>query len=167
MDPRRKLTDRDFERLLAFRDGLRRFLHWSDQQAASVGLTGAQHQLLLAIRGHGGAPSIRDVADHLLLRHHSAVELVDRAEAAGLVRRVPDATDQRVVRLALTPEGAEKVEALSAAHLEELSRLKSRLTGLWDGLPASSSPPAGHRIVGGSRARRGARPPYGPGVPPC
>lgn len=135
MDSRRGLTDRDFERLLAFRDGLRRFLHWSDQQAASVGLTGTQHQLLLAIRGHGEAPSIRDVADHLLLRHHSAVELIDRAESAGLVRRVGDPTDQRIVRLELTPDGAEKVEALAAAHLEELSRLRPRFAGLWDGLP--------------------------------
>lgn len=137
MPHRATLTDADFERLLAFRDGLRRFLHWSDDQAKGVGLTGAQHQLLLAVRGHGSPPSIREVAEHLLLRHHSAVELVDRAEAAGLLERVDDRDDQRVVRLRLTPTGTEKVESLAAAHLEELSRLRTRFATLWDDLPAT------------------------------
>jgi DNA-binding MarR family transcriptional regulator len=135
MTRRRKLTDADFERLLTFRDGLRRFLHWSDQEAKAVGLTSAQHQLLLAVRGHDGAPSIGEVAHHLLLRHHSAVELVDRAVAAGLLGRVGDRDDQRVVRLVLTKAGSEKIEALSAAHLEELSRLRARFASLWDDLP--------------------------------
>lgn len=133
------LDDADFARLLQFRDGLRRFLHWSDLQARSVGLTGPQHQLLLAVRGHGSPPSIREVADHLLLRHHSVVELVDRAEAAGLIERVADPDDQRVVRLRLTPTGAAKVEALSAAHLEELSRLRPRFAVLWEDLPDGSA----------------------------
>ena len=95
---KRRLGDAEFQRLLAFRDGLRRFLKWSDDQARAVGLTAAQHQLLLAIRGHPAAepPSIGDVARHLLLRHHSAVELVDRAVGAGLVERIGDADDQRV-----------------------------------------------------------------------
>lgn len=133
--PRGTLADADFARLLAFRDGLRRFLHWSDGQARSVGLTGAQHQLLLAVRGHDEEPSIGDVADHLLLRHHSAVELVDRAVAAGLLDRIDDPDDHRVVRLRLTRAGTEKIEALSAAHLEELSRLRTRWTALWKDLP--------------------------------
>lgn len=132
---RSRLTDSDLAQLLAFRDGLRRFLHWSDAQAKKVGLTGAQHQLLLAVRGHGSDPSIREIADHLLLRHHSAVELVDRAEAAGLLERVDDPVDQRVVRLRLTPIGTERVESLAAAHLEELSHLRARFTTLWADLP--------------------------------
>jgi DNA-binding MarR family transcriptional regulator len=130
-----RLRDEDFVRLLAFRDGLRRFQHWSEEQAKAVGLTGAQHQLLLAIRGHGEAPSIRDVAEHLLLRHHSAVELIDRAVAAGLVERIGDIQDQRVVRLRLTDAGEQRVAALAGAHLEELSRLRSRFESLWTGLP--------------------------------
>ncbi|HEX8003153.1 MAG TPA: MarR family winged helix-turn-helix transcriptional regulator [Mycobacteriales bacterium] len=129
------LRDEEYERLLAFRDGLRRFLRWSEDEARRVGLTGPQHQLLLAIRGHGTPPSVGDVAAHLLLRHHSAVELVDRAVAAGLVRRAPDPDDQRVVRLRLTPAGERKVAALAAAHLEELSRLRPRLESLWARLP--------------------------------
>ncbi len=130
-----KLRDEDFRRLLAFRDGLRRFQHWSEEQAKAVGLTGAQHQLLLAIRGHGSPPSIREVAEHLLLRHHSAVELVDRAVGAGLLERIDDDHDQRVVRLQLTPTGEERVAALAGAHLEELSRLRPRFDSLWADLP--------------------------------
>lgn len=118
-----------------FRDGLRRFLRWSEDQAKAVGLTGTQHQLLLAVRGHRGPPSIGEVAQHLLLRHHSVVELVDRAVAAGLVERIHDVDDQRVVRVRLSDSGVRKVEALAGAHLEELSRLRSQLAGLWDDLP--------------------------------
>jgi DNA-binding MarR family transcriptional regulator len=131
-----RLTDADYEDLLALRTGLRRFLRWSEQQAEATGLTPAQHQLLLAIRGHPDrrGPTIGEVADYLLLRHHSAVGLVDRAEEAALVTRSRDAEDQRVVRLQLTAEGEEHLEALSAAHMEELHRLALKLPGAWRGL---------------------------------
>jgi DNA-binding MarR family transcriptional regulator len=131
----RPLTDDDFATLLAFRDGLRRFLRWSEQQAQAAGLTPAQHQLLLAIRGHGGNPSVGDVADHLLLRHHSVVELVDRAEENGLVSRRPDPADQRIVRLAVTSAGTAKLTVLAAAHIEEISRLRGEFTALWQAEP--------------------------------
>lgn len=129
------MGDDDYARLLRFRDGLRRFLHWSEAEAGAVGLTASQHQLLLAVRGHGGDPSIGDVAGHLLLRHHSAVGLVDRAVRAGLLTRVGDEYDQRVVRLRVTVEGEAKLAALAAAHLEELSRLRPRFDALWSSLP--------------------------------
>jgi DNA-binding MarR family transcriptional regulator len=117
--------DSDYETLLEFRTGLRRFLHWSEEQAVAAGLTPAQHQLMLAIRGHRDrkGPTIGDVADVLMLRHHSAVGLVDRAEAAGLVRRRTDRDDQRVVRLSLTALGSRRLRRLSEHHLEELARL--------------------------------------------
>ena len=81
----------DFQNLLAFRTSLRRFLHWSQTQARAVGLTPAQHQLLVAIKGHAGNqdPTISDLAEYLLLRHHSVVELVDRAAAAGAAATPP------------------------------------------------------------------------------
>jgi DNA-binding MarR family transcriptional regulator len=133
----RALTNSDYERLLIFRDRLRRFLHWSEQQAIEAGITPTQYQLLLAIRGHhGGVPTIRDVADHLLLRHHSVVGLIDRAETAGLVERRVDKLDHRVVRLHLTNGGSRLLATLASAHLHELSRLeplllpRSRPTGL-------------------------------------
>jgi len=130
------LTDEEYQRLLEFRTGIRRFLHWSEQQANEVGLTGTQHQLLLAIRGHPDpqGPTVGDIANYLLLRHHSAVGLVDRAEDAGLVTRVPDRGDQRVVRCKLTALGARRVRQLSRLHLEELSRVAPRLRALWTGL---------------------------------
>jgi DNA-binding MarR family transcriptional regulator len=126
----------DYQRLLDFRTGLRRFLRWSAEQAAAAGLTPARHQLLLAIRGHRdpAGPTIGDVAGYLLIRHHSAVELVDRAVAAGLVERRQDADDLRAVRLGLTADGADRLARLAALHVEELRRLAPQLEALWDGL---------------------------------
>jgi DNA-binding MarR family transcriptional regulator len=131
-----RLTDADYEDLLTLRTGLRRFLRWSEQHAEEAGLTPAQHQLLLAIRGHSDrrGPTIGEVADYLLLRHQSAVGLIDRADAAGLVERVRDAEDHRLVRLQLTATGTKRLEALSAPHLEELQRLARKLPGVWRGL---------------------------------
>ena len=134
----KQLSDDDFVRLLDFRDSLRRFLHWSEERAHEAGITPAQHQLLLAVRGHGSSPSLSDIAAHLLLRHHSVVELVDRAERAGLLRRGADDADQRVVRLELTVDGSMRLERLAAAHLEELSRLRSSFAALWEHLPEAA-----------------------------
>ena len=130
------LSDEDYGRLLTLRTGLRHFQRWSEQQAQAAGLTPAQHQLLLAIRGHHDpkGPTVGEVADYLLLRHHSIVELVDRADSAGLVVRVRDSVDHRIVRLQLTALGAERIKMLSALHLEELERLALRLPGAWQGL---------------------------------
>jgi DNA-binding MarR family transcriptional regulator len=121
------LTDADYERLLALRDELRRFLHWSEEQAAGADLTPARHQLLLAVRGHRGDPTIGELAAHLLIRHHSVVELVDRAQAAGLVERLVDPDDHRVVRVRLTAEGEHRLAGLAAAHLAEIDRLITRI----------------------------------------
>jgi DNA-binding MarR family transcriptional regulator len=129
-------TDEDYRRLLELRTGLRRFLRWSEQHAHAAGLTPAQHQLLLAIRGHDdpSGPTVGDVAEHLLLRHHSAVGLVDRAVAAGLLERAGDPDNHSVVRLRLTARGAAKLEALSEQHLEELRHLAPTMHTLWQAL---------------------------------
>jgi DNA-binding MarR family transcriptional regulator len=130
-----QLTHADFERLLAFRTRLRTFQRWSEDQAHAVGLTHVQHQLLVAIKGHPGdqPPTISDLAGYLLQRHHSTVELVDRAAAAGLVRRVPDALDGRVVRVRLTSLGDQLVTELTPLHLVELQQLATALNGLLQG----------------------------------
>ena len=132
----RDLDDAEYRRLLQFRIGLRRFLHWSEEQAERAGLTPAQHQLLLAIRGHDGeqGPTIGDVAGYLLLRHHSAVGLVDRAEKAGLVQRQEDSGDRRVVRLRLTAQGSHLLQQLTSLHLEEIQRLSPRIQEISHGL---------------------------------
>lgn len=118
--------------MLAFRVSLRRFQHWSEGQARAAGLTQAQHQLLVAIKGHPGdlPPAVGDLAGYLLLRHHSAVELLDRAESAGLVRRLPDAEDARVVRVLLTARGDRLVTELTRSHLSELYKLAAVLDEL-------------------------------------
>jgi DNA-binding MarR family transcriptional regulator len=120
-----EMSPGDFENLLAFRTGLRRFLHWSQTQARAVGLTPAQHQLLVAIKGHRGGqdPTISDLAEYLMLRHHSVVELVDRAANTGVVTRRRDAEDGRLTRVALTPDGEARLAQLGPAHLDELRNL--------------------------------------------
>ena len=122
----------DYANLLRFRTALRRFDAWSHAQAAEVGLTHAQHQLLLAVKGHPDpdGPTIGEVADYLNVRHHSAVGLVDRVERAGLLRRVRDAADARAVRLLLTADGEDRIARLTELHLAELSRLAPLLEHL-------------------------------------
>lgn len=126
----------DYHRLLELRTGLRRFLKWSADRARESGLTPAQHQLLLAIKGHRGAggPTVSDAADYLQLRHHSTVELIDRAEQAGLTRRVTDPDDARLVRLQITDQGQTRLDELSTQHLQELDRLAAHMSRLWVGL---------------------------------
>jgi len=125
--PERTLTDADYARLLGFRTELRRFLRWSEEQARGEGLTPAQHQLLLAVRGHDDerGPTVGDVADALLLQHNSATGLVDRTARAGLIRRERDPEDGRVVRLRVTRAGAARLARLSRRHLQELERLQT------------------------------------------
>jgi DNA-binding MarR family transcriptional regulator len=129
---RHKITAAEYAKLLGFRTALRRFLHWSEDEARAAGLMPAQHQLLLAIKGHpdAAAPTVGDLSDHLVLKHHSVVGLVDRAVSAGLVRRERDEQDHRVVRLLLTPLAEERIENLSRLHLEELRRLAPLLGAL-------------------------------------
>lgn len=126
----------DFAALLSFRTSLRRFERWSESQARKVGLTPAQHQLLLAVVGHDDdrGPTISDLADYLLLKHHSTVELVNRCEKAGYVARVKDASDGRVVRVQLTDDGDKRIHSLSELHLDELRRFAPVLDHLVDGL---------------------------------
>jgi DNA-binding MarR family transcriptional regulator len=127
------LTQADFEHLLELRTGLRRFLRWSEERARAAGLTAAQHQLLLAVRGHPDppGPTIADVAGYLVLRHHSAVGLVDRAVKDGLVRRAPDPDSRSFVRVTLTRTGAAKLDALADAHLQEIAHLAPTMRTLW------------------------------------
>lgn len=126
-----ELTDADYGVLARFRFALRVFLRFSEDASRGAGVTPNQHQLLLAIRGMpGGAPTISDVAEWLQLRHHSTVELVDRAVEAGLIGRETDVADRRRQRLVLTRRGARVLESLSAAHREELRRFREEMAEL-------------------------------------
>ncbi|HEX4806864.1 MAG TPA: MarR family transcriptional regulator [Conexibacter sp.] len=126
---RRALADADYERLLAFRIELRRFLRHSETVAHDAGLTPSLHQLLLAVRGAGAdpGPTVGETAAALDVRHHTAVELAQRAEQLGLARRARDERDHRQVRLTLTADGARALERLTRAHLPALGELADRL----------------------------------------
>ncbi|HEX6637608.1 MAG TPA: MarR family transcriptional regulator [Steroidobacteraceae bacterium] len=127
--PARVMADLDYQRLARFRFMLREFLEFSAQAAKARGLTPPQHQALLVIRAlaGGGEVTIADVAHWLMSRHHSAVELVDRLAALGLVRRRASETDRRRVTLVLTPKATRLLDRLSATHLEELRRVSRAL----------------------------------------
>lgn len=118
-------TDDDYRALLRFRTRLRQFDQWSRGEAEARGLTHAQHQLMLAIRGFDDpqGPTIGDVAELLLVKHHTAGELVDRTQAAGFVERVRDPDDHRRVRLRLSERGQEVLHQLTDVHLAEVKRL--------------------------------------------
>lgn len=117
----------DYAALAQFRYQIRSFLAFSEAAAVEQGLTPTQHQALLGIKGfvRPGPATVGDVARFLLIRHHSAVELIDRLAKLGLVSRVPDPDDARRVHLKLTKKGEQKLQALSRKNLEELRRAAS------------------------------------------
>jgi DNA-binding MarR family transcriptional regulator len=122
----------DYEALAEFRYRLRRFLDFSQSAARAEGLTAQQHQALLAIKGFPGRDqvTVSELAERLLLRHHSAVGLTDRLSRLGLVVRRSDPQDRRRVLVALTAKAAHLLERLSATHLEEIRRLGPSLAAL-------------------------------------
>ncbi|HEY6966560.1 MAG TPA: MarR family transcriptional regulator [Burkholderiales bacterium] len=121
----RQLATADYVRLASFRLALRRFLHFSESAAARVGLTGQQHQAMLVLRSlEGRAPvTINDLARHLLIRHNSAVGLVDRLVAQGLVARHHSPEDRRKVWLQLSRKGEQVLGNLAWMHRHKLRRI--------------------------------------------
>ncbi|MGH3781581.1 MAG: MarR family winged helix-turn-helix transcriptional regulator [Pseudonocardiaceae bacterium] len=134
------LTKRDFEALAQFRFGIRRYLRFSEETVRRDGLTPQQYQLLLALKGFPGREwaTVRELAERLQLRHHSVVELVNRAQRQGLIERAADPSDGRAVRVVLTKAGEQVLARLSALHRDELQRISAVLT-----LPSWNDPPDG------------------------
>jgi DNA-binding MarR family transcriptional regulator len=138
------LTKQDFEALARFRFGIRRYLRFSEETVRSHGLTPQHYQLLLALKGYPGREwaTVRELADRLQLRHHSVVELVNRAQGQGLVERASHPGDARAVRVLLTADGERILARLSALHRDELRRMGTTLVlptwhdDLPDGEPA-------------------------------
>lgn len=118
----RALTADDYQALGEFRRAIRQFLAFSEEGARAHGLTSQQHQALLAIKAHRGPDpiSIGDLAECLLIKNHSAVELVARLVERDLVSRADDAADRRRVVLALRPRGADILETISRRNLGRL-----------------------------------------------
>ena len=120
----------DYEALAQFRYQLRKFLSFSEAAATKAGLTPQHHQALLAIKGFSSAApiSVGDLAQFLLVRHHTAVELVDRIAKLGLLRRIVDGDDSRRMLVKLTRKGEQKLVTLSKIHFEELQAASHALT---------------------------------------
>ncbi len=118
----KKLTLSDYQALAEFRYQIRRFLHFSEQVVKNAGLERGQYQLMLAIKGMpaGVRPRIRELATRMQIRHHSAVELVNRLESGGFVHRTRAQKDRREVLLALTSRGEKVLGELALHHHEEL-----------------------------------------------
>jgi DNA-binding MarR family transcriptional regulator len=132
-DLRGPVDDAGYAQLAALRDGIRRYLAWAEQRAREHGMTPAQVQLALAVRSHDdpAGPTLTELAETLLLRHHSVVGLVDRAESAGMVERARDSEHPSLVHVMLTARGAERLETLSALHLEWLAEHGAELAEVW------------------------------------
>ena len=118
----RDLSQAEYRALAEFRYQIRRFLHFSEEQARAVGLEPQQHQLLLAVQGlpRGAKSTVSEMAERLQLKHHSVVELIDRLEKHGYVTRNSGHEDRRQVLVHLTAAGSRVLRKLSLAHHEEL-----------------------------------------------
>jgi DNA-binding MarR family transcriptional regulator len=164
--PAARLGKSDYERLAAFRYTLRRFLSFSEAAAREIGLASQQYQALLAVKGFSGpdAITINQLAQQLLIKHNSAVGLVNRLEAEGLVRRQSAVGDRRKVDLVLTPKGGLALERLAATHHAELARTGPELRDVLEYVLRSSQgepsrvvsrPIAVRSKKAGTRPRRG------------
>jgi DNA-binding MarR family transcriptional regulator len=117
-------TDRHYERLARFRYALRRFLRFSEDAARRAGVSPTQYQLLLFVKSfRDDLPAISDLAERMQVSHHSAVELIDRSCAAGLLDRKRDPRDSRRVRVRLTAKGARILARLVREHYGRLDEL--------------------------------------------
>ncbi|HEX4118296.1 MAG TPA: MarR family transcriptional regulator [Rhizomicrobium sp.] len=131
---KRPLSLKDYRALAEIRRGMRQFLEFSAEAAGVAGLTPAQHQALLAIKGMPGQVTVGALADWLGIRPHSAVGLTDRLTRARLVTRIQDAKDRRRVHLQLTPGAERTLATLSRVHRAELRRFSRVVAPLLQGL---------------------------------
>jgi DNA-binding MarR family transcriptional regulator len=112
----------NYQALAEFRYAIRRYLNFSERSARAAGLEPQQYQALLAIKGLVPAQeaTIGVLAERLQIQHHSTVELMDRLEARGLVRRLRSRTDRRIVLVRLTRRGEQTLKRISLPHRNEL-----------------------------------------------
>jgi DNA-binding MarR family transcriptional regulator len=132
----RDINQDDYRALAEFRHQLRRFIAFSESAARKVGLEPRQHQVLLALRGlpDNVEPTVQVLADRLVLKHHTVVELLDRLEAEGLIRRNRSTDDRRRAVIAISARGLELLRKLSDSHLDELRSLAPALVGSLNGV---------------------------------
>jgi DNA-binding MarR family transcriptional regulator len=153
----REIRDSQYAALAELRYRIRRFLRGSDDAAAAAGLEPQQYQMLLSIRelpNHNDA-TVGRLAERLLLRHHSAVGLVDRLEAHGYVRRVRSTRDQRQVCVILLPHGRRALEQVVRERLHELRESGHALVSALAAILKHSNS-RNRRKAAKSRQRKGA-----------
>ena len=124
-EKRYQLRTRDYAQLAAFRHALRKFLRFSELAAAEAGISGQHYQAMLVVRACPDHEriTINDLAQQLLIRHNSAVELVDRLVEEDLLTREASPSDRRKVELHLTARGRQVMAKLAAVHRRELQRI--------------------------------------------
>jgi DNA-binding MarR family transcriptional regulator len=129
---RHSLRTADYARLAAFRQGLREFLRFSEEAAAQAGLSTQHYQAMLIVRATPDESriTINELARQLLIKHNSAVGLVDRLVKEGLVRRAASKADRRKVELELSARGRQVLAKLAATHRRELERIGPELRRL-------------------------------------
>jgi len=144
---RGKLTAKDYRSLAEFRYQIRQFLRFSENAALNAGLNPRQHQLLLALKGlpEDVKPTIGELAGRLHLRHHSAVELIDRLETHGYVRRSRNRDDRRQVLVTLLPRGEKLLEQVARDRISELRASGAALVSAISALLESGGSPAGRK----------------------
>jgi DNA-binding MarR family transcriptional regulator len=131
--------------LAEFRYQLRKFLSFSEMVSERAGIATQQYQLMqvIAAMPEGQKASIGYLAERMILRHNSMVELVDRAERKGLVRREHDEKDLRRSLVLLTPQGEEILHHLVVEHLKELAPRSESLMQALEELKLVGDTPAG------------------------
>ena len=124
-EKRYRLSTRSYGRLAAWRHALRQFLRFSEKAAERLGLTGQHYQAMLVLRAcpEGERVTIADLAQELVIKHNSAVGLVDRLVEQSLVVRQPSKADRRKVELVLSTRGRQVLAKLAALHRDELARM--------------------------------------------
>lgn len=152
----KSLTLTDYQALAEFRFQIRKFMHFSELAVQAAGLERGQYQLMLAIKGmpEQVRPRIRELANRMQIQHHSAVELINRLEAGGYVRRERAQDDRREVLLALTPKGERVLGELALHHHNELRNAAPDLVGALRRLMRrGDDPPARQRVARSEKGR--------------
>jgi len=132
------ISDADYRALAEFRYQIRRFLRFSERAAREAGMEPQQHQLLLTIKGlpSGHTATVGEIAERLQIQHHSAVELINRSEQKGVIRRTYNQSDRRLVVVELTAKGERLLRDLSVYHRTALGSFAPGLVEALEGLAA-------------------------------
>jgi DNA-binding MarR family transcriptional regulator len=154
-----EISTAEYRALAELRYLIRHFVSEGDAVARAAGLEPQQYLFLLTVRGlpEGQEATIRTLAERLALKHHSVVELIDRLETHGYVRRTRGRDDRRRVLVSLLPRGERMLEQVARHRISELRATGHELVRTIDPLLEKTAAPSGSGALGGKTARKGAR----------